>query len=52
MIERGEVFLVDLEGFGGGPDFLDLSVVIADGTDSNLFLLVLESDDASWSWGI
>ena len=48
----GGLLLVDFEVFWGGADFLDLLVIIADGTDSNLCFLVLESDDASWSWGI
>lgn len=39
--------MVDLEVLGSGADFLDLLVVIADGTDINLFLLVLEDDDAN-----
>lgn len=36
---------MDLKGFGGGADCLDFLLVITDGTDSNVFLLLLESDD-------
>lgn len=45
-------FRVDLKGFGGGADCLDFLLVITDSTDSNVFLLLLESDDTSWGWGI
>lgn len=42
-------FFVDLEG---GADFIDPLAAIADSTESSLFLLVVESDDASQSWGV